>query len=53
MSRPQDPRATQAPRPKKAFNWPKFLIESAIAIVVFNIIAGFIAYYFIIPRLKH
>jgi len=41
-----------APR-KKGFNWAAFLIESAIAITVFNIIAGIATWYFILPRLKH
>jgi hypothetical protein len=39
--------------PKKGFNWKGFLIESAIAIAIFNIIAGFVTWYFILPRLKH
>jgi hypothetical protein len=38
---------------KKGFDWAGFLIESAIAIVVFNIIAGIVTWYFILPRLKH
>lgn len=38
---------------RKGFNWAGFLIESAIAILVFNIIAAIVAWYFILPRLKH
>jgi hypothetical protein len=42
----------QTPR-KKGFNWAGFLIESAIAIVVFNIIAAIVTWVFILPRLRH
>lgn len=40
-------------RPKKGFNWAGFLIESAIAIAIFNIVAAIVTWYFILPRLKH
>lgn len=54
MNRPPDTSSAANPkRPKPSFNWPKFLIESAIAIVIFNIIAGIVTYYYLIPRLKH
>jgi hypothetical protein len=39
--------------PRRGFNWAGFLIESAIAIVVFNVIAAVVTWYFILPRLKH
>jgi len=43
---------TKAP-PKRGFNWAGFLIESAIAIAIFNIVAAIVTWYFILPRLKH
>ncbi len=50
-ARPQGSNSAQAG--KRKFNWARFLIESAIAIAVFNIIAGIVTWYFILPRLKH
>jgi hypothetical protein len=43
-------RATPQP-PRKSFNWRGCLIESAIAIAIFNIIAA-IAWYFILKHLN-
>jgi hypothetical protein len=40
------------PAPRKSFNWRGCLIESAIAIAIFNIIAA-LAWYFILKRLNH
>jgi hypothetical protein len=40
-----------APR-KKGFNWKGFLIESAIAIALFDVIAWLVTVYFILPRLR-
>lgn len=37
---------------KKGFNWKRFLIEAGIAIVIFDVIAWIVAYYFILPSLK-
>jgi hypothetical protein len=41
----------ESPR-KKGFNWRSFLIESIIAIVIFDVIAAIVTWYFILPRLK-
>ena len=45
-----DPRA--ASRRKTGFNWKSCLIESIIAIIVFDILAWIVTWYFILPRLK-
>ncbi len=45
-----DPRA--ASRRKTGFNWKSCLIESIIAIVVFDVLAWIVTWYFILPRLK-
>jgi len=42
----------ESPR-KKGINWKSCLIESIIAIVLFDVIAGIVTWYFILPRLKH
>ncbi|MGO9037962.1 MAG: hypothetical protein ACLPX1_16125 [Steroidobacteraceae bacterium] len=34
------------------FDWKGFLIRSAIAIALFNVIAGLVTYYFVLPGLK-
>jgi len=58
MSHRKDPgravkrRLVTAP-PRKKFNLRGCLIESAIAIVVVNIIAGFLAWYFVFSHPKH
>ena len=46
----RDPNPT-SPR-KKGFNWKRFLLESIIAIVLFDVIAWIVTWYFILPRLK-
>jgi len=52
VTRDETTRPAKAPR-KRGFNWAGFLIESAIAIAIFNIVAGIVTWYFILPRLKH
>jgi hypothetical protein len=37
----------------QGFNWKGFLIKSAIAIALFNVIAGLVTCYFILPGSKH
>jgi hypothetical protein len=37
---------------KQGFNWKSCLIETAIAIAIFDVIAGIVTWYFILPRLK-
>ncbi|MGO8856707.1 MAG: hypothetical protein ACLPTF_15025 [Steroidobacteraceae bacterium] len=37
------------PSRKKDFDWKRFLIRSAIAIAIFNVIAGIVTWYFILP----
>jgi len=44
-------RLTRAPRPKE-FTWTAFLIRLAVAIVLLNIIAGILAWYFL-SRPRH
>jgi len=46
----RDPRA--ASQRKSGFNWKSCLIESIIAIVVFDVLAWIVTWYFILPRLK-
>jgi len=41
----------KSPR-KKGFNWKSCLLESIIAIVLFDVIAWIVTWYFILPRLK-
>jgi hypothetical protein len=36
----------------KGFNWKDFLIKSAITIALFNVIAGLVTCYFVLPSLK-
>ena len=38
--------------PKQDFNWNGFLIKSAIAIAIFNVIAGLVTCYFVVPGFK-
>jgi hypothetical protein len=38
--------------PNKGFNWKDFLIKSAIAIAIFNVIAALVTCYFVLPGLK-
>jgi len=38
--------------PIQGFNWKSFLIKSAIAIVIFNVIAALVTCYFVLPGLK-
>jgi hypothetical protein len=35
--------------PNKGFNWKDFLIKSAIAIAIFNVIAALVTCYFVLP----
>jgi len=35
----------------KGFNWFRFWVRSAIALLVFNVIAALVTWYFIFPRL--
>jgi hypothetical protein len=44
-------RKPAAPR-EQGFNWKGFLIRSAIAIALFNVIAGLVTCYFVLPGLK-
>jgi hypothetical protein len=37
----------------QGFNWKGFLIKSAIAIALFNVIAGLVTCYFILPGPTH
>jgi hypothetical protein len=37
---------------QKGFNWKDFLIKSAIAIAIFNVIAVLVTCYFVLPGLK-
>jgi hypothetical protein len=44
-------RVERSPRPpsrKNDFDWKRFLIRSAIAIAIFNVIAGIVTWYFIL-----
>ncbi len=44
-------RRPAAPR-NQDFDWKGFLIRSAIAIALFNVIAGLVTCYYILPGLK-
>ena len=46
-------RRPQTAPPGKSFNWRRFLIEVGIAIGVINILAGFVFWLFILPRMRH
>jgi len=41
------------PPPRKEPSWTSFLIKLAIAIALFNIIAGILAWYFVFSPRKH
>ena len=41
-----------AAAPKRGFNWKDFLIKSAIAIAIFNVVAALATCYFVLPALK-
>ncbi len=47
---PADPKTAGAGS-GKGFNWFRFWVRSAIALLVFNIIAALLTWYFIFPRL--
>jgi hypothetical protein len=48
-NRPQE--QTSGRRVVSTFPWKRFLIQSLIAMAVFNVIAGLVTWYFIFPRL--
>ena len=45
------PSAPAAPYAHPAFNWTRFWIRSGVSVIAFNVIAGFITWYWILPRL--
>ena len=45
------PRAPAASAPRRGINWFRFWMQMLIAMLVFNLIAGFVTWYFIFPRL--
>lgn len=48
---PESSRQGPPHRPASGFNWKRFWIQSLILIAIFNIAAGLITWYFILPRL--
>jgi hypothetical protein len=40
-----------APQSHPAFDWTRFWIHSAVTVIVFNVMAGLITWYWILPRL--
>lgn len=46
-------RKLATPPSRKEPSWTRLLIKMAIAIVLFNIIAGILAWHFILSRPKH
>ncbi|HYA65282.1 MAG TPA: hypothetical protein VEE84_01240 [Burkholderiaceae bacterium] len=50
----QKPHTRAAPRsgpPRKGINWFRFWMQMLVAMLIFNIIAGLVTWYFIFPRL--
>jgi hypothetical protein len=48
------PAASASPRPSApqgGFNWVRFWLRSLLAMLVFNLVAGFATWYWIFPRL--
>ncbi len=52
MDKDLEPDPGAVSRRKTGFNWKSCLIESIIAIVVFDVLAWIVTWYFILPRLK-
>jgi hypothetical protein len=40
-----------APQVHPAFNWTRFWIQSAVTVLVFNVVAGLMTWYWLFPRL--
>lgn len=44
-------RAAQEATPRKEMNWFRFWMQMLVAMLVFNVIAGLVTWFFIFPRL--
>ncbi len=43
--------ATPSATPRKGVNWFRFWMQMLIAVLVFNVIAGLVTWFFIFPKL--
>jgi len=48
---PADPAAGHPPQRGKRVNWLRLWIQVGLAMLAFNIVAGFVTWYFLFPRL--
>jgi len=52
MNAPQRVKATtQGATPRRGINWFRFWMQMLVAMLVFNIIAGLVTWFFVFPRL--
>jgi len=49
--RTQEKDTTAGAPPRRSINWFRFWMQMLVAMLVFNVIAGFVTWYFIFPRL--
>jgi len=43
--------AAGSPQPPAAFNWFRFWVRALVAMLVFNVVAGLVTWFFIFPHL--